>query len=242
MLVFCLHHVSDDTRGGPAYRQFLLTPDGLRRAIRTVRRLGLEFVSLADVVKDPAAFWQTGHARKAILTFDDGYENFLTHALPVLEQEACPATVFVVAGQLGGTNDWNPEVPVTRLVSLDQLRHLTRSGLVTVGSHSLPHRRLPALSPDDLSRELATSHQLLSTQLGAAYLPVLAYPYGDCSPAVLAGLAHSPYRFAFTIRRGHWLPATPAHEIPRFCLGFADTYPLIFFLKCLKNHFLLRPR
>ncbi len=37
-------------------------------------------------------------ARSVILTFDDGYRNFLTVALPLLRKFAVPATLFVVTG------------------------------------------------------------------------------------------------------------------------------------------------
>src|SRR5205823_6263731 len=38
-------------------------------------------------------------ARTVVLTFDDGYRNFLTVALPLLCQYRIPATLFVVTGR-----------------------------------------------------------------------------------------------------------------------------------------------
>jgi peptidoglycan/xylan/chitin deacetylase (PgdA/CDA1 family) len=40
------------------------------------------------------------------VTFDDGYANNLTHALPRLEQAAVPATVFVVTGYTGSEREF----------------------------------------------------------------------------------------------------------------------------------------
>lgn len=48
---------------------------------------------------------RTGRLRLAV-TFDDGYRDNLTHALPVLERHDVPATVFVVSGQLGSTREF----------------------------------------------------------------------------------------------------------------------------------------
>src|SRR4028118_458385 len=49
----------------------------------------------------------TGGARGLVgLTFDDGYEDFLSSALPTLERLGFSATVFFVAGMLGGQNTW----------------------------------------------------------------------------------------------------------------------------------------
>jgi len=238
MMALCLHHVSTNTDGGAKYRQFLITPEGLARVIRSARAAGLEFISMAEILKDPEAFWRTDHSRKVVMTYDDGYENFLTDALPVLEREGCPAIVFVVAGKFSGQNDWDPDLPQARLMSLEQMQQVTRSGLITIGSHGLLHRRLQTLSPEELNREIEDSHRILATGLGAGYLPVLAYPYGNYSAAVVERAKASPFQYAFTIKRGHWLPSTAAYEVPRFCIGMQDGYPLVFFAKCLRNRFL----
>ncbi|MEI7911002.1 MAG: polysaccharide deacetylase family protein [Verrucomicrobiota bacterium] len=238
MMTLCLHHVSTSTRGGAKYRQFLITPKGLTRVIRSARALGMEFISMAEVLKDPQAFWQTNHANKIVMTYDDGYENFFTDALPVLEREACPATVFVVAGKFAGHNDWDPDMPHSPLMSLEQMQQATRSGLITIGSHGLLHRRLQTLTPDELDKEIDQSHQILAASLGSGYLPVLAYPYGNYSQAVVERAKNSPFKYSFTIKRGHWLASSLPHEVPRFCVGIKDNYPLVFFAKCLRNRLL----
>ena len=56
------------------------------------------------------------------LTFDDGYVNFETVALPILTDLALPSTVFVVSGRAGGENDWDaqsPQIPSLRLMDWD---------------------------------------------------------------------------------------------------------------------------
>ena len=235
MITLCLHHVSTATEGGAKYRQFLITPKGLTWVIRSARALGMEFISMADVLRDPQAFWQTNHANKIVMTYDDAYENFLTYALPVHEREGCPATIFAVADKLSGYNDWDPDMPYSPLMSLEQMQQATRSGLITFGSHSLLHSRLQTLTPDELSRDLQQSHQILASGLGDSYLPVLAYPFGNYSQGVVDCAKALPYKYAFTIKRGFWLPTTPSHEVPRFCVGFQDGYPFVFFAKCLRN-------
>lgn len=53
---------------------------------------GLRFVPLAQLYQEP-----DDPAPRVAVTFDDGYRNFLTHALPVLEQAKVPATLYVTA-------------------------------------------------------------------------------------------------------------------------------------------------
>lgn len=49
-------------------------------------------------------------ARAAAVTFDDGYKDNLTVALPVLQRYEIPATVFVATGFLDGGRMWNDTV------------------------------------------------------------------------------------------------------------------------------------
>lgn len=49
-------------------------------------------------------------ARAACVTFDDGYRDNLTVALPILKKYAIPATVFVASSFLDGGRMWNDTV------------------------------------------------------------------------------------------------------------------------------------
>jgi peptidoglycan/xylan/chitin deacetylase (PgdA/CDA1 family) len=73
--------------------------DGL---IRYLRGHDIEIVTLdtlLDRLEDPHA------PRFAVLTFDDGYRDNLTHALPVLEHHAAPATIYVTTGMIERSMD-----------------------------------------------------------------------------------------------------------------------------------------
>lgn len=61
---------------------------------------GLRFVPLADLFAEPGA-----PGRRVAVTFDDGYRNFLTHALPVLAAAGVPATLYVTAIRAVGELD-----------------------------------------------------------------------------------------------------------------------------------------
>jgi hypothetical protein len=84
--------------------------------------------------------------RSIVLTFDDGYENFFLNALPVLVRLGFPATVFLVAGQLGGTNVWDKSAGDVeeRLMNLTQIREAQHAGL-EFGSHTPYGRKTPAV-------------------------------------------------------------------------------------------------
>jgi len=73
-------------------------------------------------------------ARALAITFDDGYANNFTIALPLLRQYELPATVFVSTGYLDGRNMWNDVV-------IESIRNCTLPTLnlasIGLGSHAL---------------------------------------------------------------------------------------------------------
>lgn len=246
MLIFNLHHVEPEpaiSRTDSNRRHISVTPQGLRQVIRTLRRLGREPADMRDVLVRGGPSADDG---RFLLTFDDGFENFYRYAVPVLEEECCPATVFVLPGRLGGTNEWDqgslPERQRDRLMTLGQMQSLARSHGISVGSHGLLHRNFAALGPDALHAEIHHSHAMLQRELGDTFLPVLAYPWGSYSSGVLAVMAQSPYRFAFTTQKGRWLPDTVSCAVPRYSLYYRDGNPLVFCAKLLRNGLLTAPR
>src|SRR3712207_5321060 len=99
--VFMYHSVSPSSAPDPHLLR--IHPERLDAQLRTLRRLGLRGVSVSTLLA--ALEKGTGH-RLVGLTFDDGYTDFLRHAVPVLGRHGMTATVYVVAGRLAGQNDW----------------------------------------------------------------------------------------------------------------------------------------
>ncbi|MFF2385652.1 polysaccharide deacetylase family protein [Streptomyces sp. NPDC058108] len=124
-----------------------------------------------------------------LLTFDDGYANTVTTALPVLEQFGLPAVMAVCGGYL--TADRPRHVPhlVQETADLSQVQAWTASGR-TVAAHSYTHRRLTGCTPRELAWQTAGDHEALTELLGRAPR-TFAYPYGAYDPRVqrvVAGL------------------------------------------------------
>lgn len=72
-------------------------PAQLERIVRALRARGRDIVTVSEGLRrlaDPAS------APFAILTFDDGYRDNLTTALPVLERLDAPMTLFVPTGMI----------------------------------------------------------------------------------------------------------------------------------------------
>lgn len=174
--------------------------------------------------------------RAVSLTFDDGYESFLTYALPVLERCGFQATVYAVAGLIGQRARWLGEgwkQPLPKLMNADQLKEIRASGM-TIGSHTMRHPRLAESSSEQQRRELADSRAALEDLLGAE-VRHLCYPYGSFNLEAVHNAAASGYASATTCLRGPVEPCDHPLVLPRKAISFGDNLIGYFWKLAIKN-------
>ena len=181
---------------------YYISPARFRRRLQWLRAAGYAFSSLAD--------WLGGVPDgRPLLTFDDAYDDLYSELLPAMEQLRLRPLIFVVAGQVGGTNafDARDGLRPRRLLSAAQLREMQAHG-ADIGSHSLSHPWLPALTDDELRRELTDSKHRLEDLLGRE-VATFAYPYGGVDQRVRAAVIAAGYKLAFTVQPGLNLCSDP---------------------------------
>ncbi|WP_416484277.1 polysaccharide deacetylase family protein [Streptomyces sp. CL12] len=122
-----------------------------------------------------------------LITFDDGYANTVSTALPVLERFGLPAVMAVCGGYLAA--DRPREVPhtVQEMADLRQVHQWTASGRA-VAAHSYTHQRLTAASDLALTWQTAGDHEVLTELLGSPPR-TFAYPYGAYDDRVQRAVA-----------------------------------------------------
>jgi peptidoglycan/xylan/chitin deacetylase (PgdA/CDA1 family) len=171
------------------------SPERFKAQMLYLKRHNLQAVSIRKLRRATVAGLDT---RKLVgLTFDDGYEDFMHTALPVLEELGFSATVFVVAGRLGGENDWHhlyEPRPRLRLLTAEALREVSGRGM-EVGSHGMTHRQLLNLDPITMDREVNDSRRILSEILGEV-VEGFSYPYGRFSYSAVEAVRRAGYAYA----------------------------------------------
>jgi peptidoglycan/xylan/chitin deacetylase (PgdA/CDA1 family)/glycosyltransferase involved in cell wall biosynthesis len=159
-----------------------------------------------------------------VVTFDDGYQDFATEALPVLQRYGIPTTVFVLGGKPNRAELANDHP----LVTPADAPGLKASG-VAIGSHGSTHRKLTRISSSELAAELRDSRETISAQFDS--VPVhLAYPKGSFNAVVMRAAREAGYEGAVTVVERGVRVGDDAFALPRVLVA-GDTSPGVFAAK-----------
>jgi|GEM_PF-354774 len=153
------HHVFSDERKGFASH------------LNAMKKYG-EFISLDQAVEMLEKKLPID-GKYFCLTFDDGFRNILTHALPILTEHQVPSAVFLISNLvLQNSWSWNEQHDAffkvrkpAALLTWDDCRILATAG-VTLGSHTANHRKLIELSVEEVKNELKISKDQIEKAIG----------------------------------------------------------------------------
>ncbi|GGX46713.1 polysaccharide deacetylase family protein [Streptomyces chartreusis] len=193
-----------------------VTPGRLERQFAWMAARGLRGVSVRELLDARALGLERGLVG---LTFDDGYSDFVTTALPVLHRWGFTATVFVLPGLLDGENSWEQSGPRKALLDADGIRFAADAGM-EIASHGLTHIDLTKAHDDELHAEVAESRYRLAHLTGED-VEGFCYPYGHLDERAVDAVRRAGYRYGCAITPG---PAGSGDfALPRIHIGEADS-------------------
>lgn len=223
VVILCYHGVTERSQRHPSDRYGLhIRADRFEAQLDYLRR-HYQVISLAEFVKAcqnnvPLPDYSV------VLTFDDGYRNFLTCALPRLAARNMHVSIFLITDRIQSDNQsplngWS-ESDDEQFLSWEEVKTLQQHG-VEIGSHTCSHRKLSEIVPVEAERELFASHQTIATRLSQATMP-LAFPYGSYTEATIAMTRKLPYTCALTTDAGTNGHATDLFLLRRNLIGDDD--------------------
>ncbi|MFC5994837.1 polysaccharide deacetylase family protein [Pseudonocardia hispaniensis] len=189
-------------------------PQRFDEQLRWLRRRGLRGTSVGELL----GALRAGTARGLVgLTFDDGYADFVDHVLPLLRRYRFTASVYVVAGRIGGYNAWDDAGTAKPLLTAEQVATVAAAGM-EIGSHGLWHTSLTSGSAAQRQTELLDSRWLLQ-EVSGQDVAGFCYPYGDVDAAAVSAVRAAGYRYACAIRPSR---LSGVHALPRTYIGDRD--------------------
>ncbi len=179
---------------------------------------GYQTITLSQAVELLTGHYDT--SKKVVLTFDDGYLTFYSHAWPVLKEFDQQATIFVISKLVG-----NPDY-----LSWEQIRFLASNG-IEVGGHTRTHPLLPTLNAAQSDAEITGGKQDIEAQLGKS-ITTFCYPTGKYNAQIVKQVKAAGYVTAVTMEQRKGSSTDNLLLMPR--LGVYKDDPLNRFIAVIK--------
>ncbi|MFA6523214.1 MAG: polysaccharide deacetylase family protein [Candidatus Peribacteraceae bacterium] len=207
MPILMYHHIRPlDEAPDQLGRSLSVSPEAFERQMQWLQENGYRTISMDLFVRLLRREIPAG-LKFAVVTFDDGYDDNHTYALPILLRQRARAVFYVVADFVGRPGY------LTRV----QLRDLQSNGM-QIASHTLRHVLLPGASPEVRTREVRESRARLREMTGQSILHI-AYPYGAVDDVTGEAVRRAGYVTAVTTEEGYAGSGSLLLFLPRLRMG-----------------------
>jgi len=225
--ILVYHQIDVPPPKGAPFRSLYVAPAAFARQMQLLKLLGYQGLSMSALLP----YLHGDKQGKVVgITLDDGYQNNLTHALPVLQRLGFSATCYCVSQRLGQTNDWDQTQGIAPAPLMDtaQLRQWLAGGQ-EVGAHTQHHVNLTTSDDGTALGEITLSKIELEAKLQQA-VEHFCYPYGCYTPAHPQMVRKAGFKSATTTVRGRCQAGQDWLQLPRVPVLRSTTLP-IFWLK-----------
>ena len=173
--ILMYHRIATD--GPPGLKQWRVSPEIFDDQMSALHRAGYQTITLVEWA-DALIDQRPVQGKRVLLTFDDGYSDFLSAAIPALQRYEFSATMFLVAERIGQTALWDASYgDCAPLLSWEEIKSLQEIG-IEFGGHSCTHRKMTEMGSTELAEDTRRTRAILEEGLGVP-VPTLAYPYGE---------------------------------------------------------------
>lgn len=191
-------HVPNDAVG----RDLTVEPAAFAAQLRWLRAHRIATLTAHDLAQRLA---RGEHPQRAVvLTFDDGYADAATTALPILRANGARGTFYVSSGFIG----------TARHLTWRQMRELSAAGM-EVACHGTFHLDLSRLDRAGQVAEIGGCLRRFARYLGGTPPDTYAYPAGQYDAVTLAIMRERRIVAACTERPGTVRDLTHPYEWPR---------------------------
>jgi peptidoglycan/xylan/chitin deacetylase (PgdA/CDA1 family) len=215
--ILLYHSISSDPL--PLIRDFAIDESTFAKHLDLIAARGLEPLTVSELLDAREAGDVDRLERSVAITFDDGFEDFATAALPAMRERGLSSTLYVTTGFLRG----GPEPPIddelaSRMLDWSQLAELQAAGDVEIGAHSVTHPHMDTLTAARAEDEVKRPKRLL----GGDAVRTFAYPHGYSSPRLRRQVRDAGYHGACGVKMAFSSEADDVYSLARLMVH-ADT-------------------
>ncbi len=212
--VLMYHRIIPPAQAGDSLPGLVVPPTLFAAQMDALAAAGWHTITAAKLLQDLAAGVRPA-PKTFVVTFDDGYDDGYTYALPVLESHGFVATYYVIAGRIG-----NAPGPLEALTP-EHVQALAQAGM-EIGNHTYNHVDLATASASVRHYQVFAASAKIQSLVGRAPT-TLAYPFGAWDAAAAAEVKAAGIGIAFTTVEGAREAWTTRYACPRVRVGPGTT-------------------
>jgi len=161
--ILMYHRIANDKT------KLCVTPEMFEKHLQYLKQ-NYNVINFWELYKNPNEI----NDNSVIITFDDGYLDNYTNALPLLKKYNLPATVFLVTDLIGKTNEW--DAGDLKLLAITEIFEMLKHN-ISFGIHSTKHFNYSKLTDEEIIKDIKLCFEKLD-EYNIPYIKALAYPFG----------------------------------------------------------------
>lgn len=222
-----MYHMVRDPVSGAKFNSLRVSPEMFEKQIRYLSENGWHFYTISELV----ALKDQLPEKSIAITFDDGYEDNFSNALPILKKYNAKATIYLVVDR--HDREWSSkrkkknnsgELMAEPKLLDEQVKELLKTGLIEIGSHTITHDNLPDITKEQKYQEIVDSKKQIE-ELFDIKCRSFCYPFGLYDDTDLKLVEQAGYSNATTVERGidNILQTNP-YQLRRITISGKDNF------------------
>jgi len=222
-----MYHMVREPVQGAKFNSLRVSPEMFERQLRHLSENGWHFYTMSELIELKHSLPE----KSVAITFDDGYEDNFTNALPILQKYNAKATIYLVVDR--HNREWsskrkkkndNKELMYEPKLQDEQVSEMLKSGLIEIGSHTLTHDNLPTLSEEQKHQEISDSKKQIEVLFNIK-CNSFCYPFGLYDETDLKLVENAGYSNATSVEKGiDDIQQVSAYQLKRITISGKDNF------------------
>ena len=227
-----MYHSVEKMPKSTVMRSLHVPPNKFNFQMWILKKLGYQGLS----IKELKPYLDGEKVGKVVgITFDDGYQNILLNAAPILKKYNFSATSYIVSENVGSSNTWDIDKGITQRPLMTETEIISWLNLgMDIGGHTKTHPDLTNISKLNAQKEISDCKKELENKY-KVIVTDFCYPFGKFNELISNMVEDSGYLSATTMQRGRANLNSNRFSLPRIPINYR-TLPHLFIIKILTHY------